>query len=220
MKPPEGVWRPIGAEYVNAILSQVRQFCSYVVLDLGSRVDESCAAALKACDRVTVVLDTEPAAIDQCAALLRQLEMVLSPKTPEIRLVAVDRLHQDQRMVAKHMSRRLKLTPVLTVTPAGDDLTAAYLEGTPLVTTPHPDDAFSRSMQALADVLVASDSRQDGVGHIHEVAAQKCVPAAGAPAADTGKARLSGGAFRHRSTPATRSLPHSTTPSRSPSEQS
>ncbi len=163
MKPAEGVWRPLGAEYVTAIISLVRQFCFHVVLDLGSRVDESVAAALKACDSVTVVLDTEPAAIDSCATLLRQLEKVLSPEMPEIRLVAVDRLHQNQRVAANHMTRRLKVRPVLTVTPAADDLSTAYLAGMPLLTTLHPDDAFSRSMQALADVLVSAAARRDGV---------------------------------------------------------
>ena len=163
MKTAEGVWRPLGAAYVTAIVSLVRQFCTHVVLDLGSRVDESVAAALRACDIVTVVLDTDPAAIDSCATLLRQLEMVMSPKMPEIRLVAVDRLHHNQGTVANQMVRHLKMRPVLTVTPAADDLATAYLAGMPLLTTLHPDDAFRRSIQALADALLSSASGRDGV---------------------------------------------------------
>jgi cellulose biosynthesis protein BcsQ len=122
-------------------------------------MDESVAAALKACDNVSIVLEAELAAIDSCATLLRQLQAVLCLKPPVIQLVAVDRMHQSQRIVATHMARHLKLAPVVTVTPAADDLSAAYLAGVPLLSTLHPDEAFARSLQALSDVLVSSESQ-------------------------------------------------------------
>jgi hypothetical protein len=82
---------------------------------------------------------------------------------PEIRLVSVDRLDRNQRKVVNHMTTHLKSRPVHTVTPAGDDLSTAYLAGMPLLASLQPDAAFSRSIQAFADVLVSSNGCRGAV---------------------------------------------------------
>jgi Flp pilus assembly CpaE family ATPase len=163
MKPAEGVWQALAPEYVSAILSRVREFSSYVVVDLGSRIDHSASVALKDCDSLTIVVDTEVAAVDCCATLLHQLDVVMGSEGPEIHLVTVDRLHHNHRIVANRIAARLKIRPSLTVTAAPDELSHAYLGGAPLLSLQHPDVAFARSMQALSDLLLSSQSVQEPI---------------------------------------------------------
>lgn len=163
MKPAPGIWHPPSAGDVTAQISLAQQRSAYVVLDLGSRLDEATAEAVIACDTVTVVLDTEPAAIDAGAELLRQLECVIAGNLPEIRLVMVDRTHQNQQLAASRMAQHPKMRPVVTITPAPDELSNAYQAGVPLLSMLHPDDSFSRSIQALSDVLLAADIRGQAI---------------------------------------------------------
>ena len=159
MKPAAGIWRPPAAGDVTGLISLAQQLSAYVVLDLGSRLDEAAAEAVLACDSVTVVLDTEPASIDAGAELLRRLDRVIAGSLPEVRLVMVDRTHQNQQQAVSRLARHPKMKPVVTVTPAPDELSNAYQAGVPLLSMLHPDESFSRSIQALSDVLLVSSVR-------------------------------------------------------------
>jgi len=151
MPESRSVWRPLPREHVDALVALSRQTGSCAVVDLGSRFDDAVAAALGACQCLVLVVDSDPSSISRGAAMYSQVQAVMRSSPCDVQMVLVER-NSGRDLPLEEITRTMKLAPIGTINPAVDALGASYTARLPLAAL-HPDDAFSRDIQALVDSL-------------------------------------------------------------------
>jgi DNA-binding response OmpR family regulator len=161
-----GIRPPIGAEYVQAIISAARKVAPYVVLDLPARMDEGVVAALKLCDCLALIVNREPASAQCGAAMLHQIESVISPALG-VRRVVVDRTILDEPLPMADIQRLLKAQAAMVVPQAASAIARSHWVKTPLMFL-HPDETFRLAHLELAQRLLAQCARSGGLGFDHE----------------------------------------------------
>jgi DNA-binding response OmpR family regulator len=148
-----GIRPPIGAEYVHAIISAARKVAPFVVLDLAARIDEEVMVALKLCDSIALIVDREPASVRCGAAMLYQIESVVSPSLG-VRRVVIDRTVLDEPLPMADIQYLLKVQPAVVVPQAATAIARSHWVKTPLMFL-HPDDRFRLAHLELAQHLLA-----------------------------------------------------------------
>jgi hypothetical protein len=78
------------------------------VLDLPAHIDAGVVEALKLCDCMALVVDREPASVRSGAAMLNQIESIVSPKLG-VRRVVVDRTVLDEPLPNADIQYPLKI---------------------------------------------------------------------------------------------------------------
>jgi Flp pilus assembly CpaE family ATPase len=161
-----GIRPPIGAEYVHAIVSGARKVAPYVVLDLPARIDEGVVAALKLCDCVALIVDREPASVLCGAAMLHQIESVIS-RAVGVRRVLVERTVLDDPFRMVDIQHLLKVQPAVVVPQAASAIARSHWAKTPLMFL-HPDELFRLAHLELTQYLLATSARSGGLVMDHE----------------------------------------------------
>jgi Flp pilus assembly CpaE family ATPase len=161
-----GVRPQISGEYAHSIISAARRVSPYVVLDLPARIDEGVVAALKLCDCVALIVDREPASIRCGAAMLHQIESVVSP-TLGVRRVVVDRTVLDQPVPMADIQHLLKVQPAVVVPQAASAISRSHWMKTPLMFL-HPDEIFRLAHLELTQSLLALCARPGALVEDHE----------------------------------------------------
>jgi ActR/RegA family two-component response regulator/MinD-like ATPase involved in chromosome partitioning or flagellar assembly len=156
-----GIRPPIGGEHVHAIVSAARKASPYVVLDLPPRIDEGVVEALKLCDCMALVVDREPASVRSGAAMLNQIESIVSPALG-VRRVVVDRTVLDEPLPMADIQYLLKLQPAVVVPQAASAIARSHWVKTPLMFL-HPDELFRLAHLELAQHLLARCVRAGAV---------------------------------------------------------
>jgi Flp pilus assembly CpaE family ATPase len=161
-----GICPPISAEYVQAIISAARKVSPYVVLDLPARIDEGVVAALRLCDCVALIVDREPASVRCGAAMLHQIESVIS-RAVGVRRVVVERTVLDDPLRMVDIQHLLKVQPAVVVPQAASAIARSHWAKTPLMFL-HPDELFRLAHLELTQYLLATCARSGGLVMDHE----------------------------------------------------
>jgi DNA-binding response OmpR family regulator len=161
-----GVQPAIGGEHVHAIISAARRLSPYVVLDLPARIDEGIVAALKLCDSLALIVDREPASVHCGAAMLHQIESVVSHALG-VRRVVVDRTVLDEPLPMADIQYLLKVQPAVVVPHAASPIARSHWVKTPLMFL-HPDELFRLAHLELAQHLLDLRGRSAALLVDHE----------------------------------------------------
>jgi len=156
-----GIRPSIGADYVHAIISAARKVAPYVVLDLPARIDEGVVAALKLCDCLALIVDREPASVRCGAAMLHQIESVISSAVG-VRRIVVDRTVLDEPLPMVDIQHLLKAQPAVVVPQAASAIARSHWAKTPLMFL-HPDELFRLAHLDLTQYLLATCGRSGGL---------------------------------------------------------
>lgn len=155
-----GTWRTLDAEHAYAIVSAAREAYPFVLLDLPPRIDEGVAQALKLSDSIVMIADREPASLQCCAALARQIRLATS-QSQQIGLALVYRTEFDSPVPLADIHKELKVHPLADVPSAARSIALSHSVRTPLALL-YPDDPFSVAHYELAEKLLVTAS---GSGH-------------------------------------------------------
>jgi ActR/RegA family two-component response regulator/MinD-like ATPase involved in chromosome partitioning or flagellar assembly len=164
----------VGAGSAHAVISAARKLAPYVVLDLPSRIDAGVVAALKLCDCLALIVDREPASVHCGAAMLHQIESVVSPALG-IRRVVVERTVLDDPLRMVDIQYLLKVQPAVVVPHAASALARSHWAKTPLMFL-HPDELFRLAHLELAQYLLATCARTGALSLDHAILHRSAIP--------------------------------------------
>jgi Flp pilus assembly CpaE family ATPase len=155
-----GTWRTLDADHAHAIVSAAREAYPFVLLDLPARIDEGVAQALKLSDSIVMIADREPASLQCCAALARQIRLATSSSL-ELGLALVHRTEFDSPIPLADIHKELKVHPLATIPCAAASIALSHSVRTPMALL-YPDDLFSVAHFELAEKMLVAAS---GPGH-------------------------------------------------------
>lgn len=161
-----GTWRTLDADHAHAIVSAAREAYPFVLLDLPARIDEGVAQALKLSDSIVMIADREPASLQCCAALARQIRLATS-QSQELGLALVHRTEFDSPVPLADIHKDLKVHPLATIPSAAGSIALSHSVRTPMALL-YPDDLFSVAHFELAEKLLvaASGGRHPSLGKL------------------------------------------------------
>lgn len=161
-----GTWRTLDADHAHAIVSAAREAYPFVILDLPSRIDEGVAQALKLSDSIVMIADREPASLQCCAALARQIRLATS-QSQELGLAIVHRTELDSPVPLADVHKELKVHPLATIPSAAGSIALSHSVRTPMALL-YPDDLFSVAHFELAEkmLVAASGGRHHSLGKL------------------------------------------------------
>lgn len=153
---PGGARQPIDAAYAKTIIAAAKQVCPHVVLDLPPRIDSGVEAALRVADRITLVIDREPASI-HCAPAMLEAIRAATLRTKDVRLAVVERTGLHSPALLADIKTQLRLHPQMIIPQATGAIAASQAARIPLVLV-DPEDPFSVAHLELAERLLADGS--------------------------------------------------------------
>jgi Flp pilus assembly CpaE family ATPase len=151
-----GTWRTLDADHAHAIVSAAREGYPFVLLDLPARIDEGVAQALKLSDSIIMIADREPASLQCCAALARQIRLATS-QSQELGLALVHRTEFDSPVPLADIHKELKVHPLATIPSAAGSIALSHSVRTPMALL-YPDDLFSVAHFELAEKMLVAAS--------------------------------------------------------------
>ena len=110
---------------------------------------------------MALVVDREPASVRSGAAMLNQIESIVSPALG-VRRVVVDRTVLDEPLPMADIQYLLKVQPSVVVPQAASDIARSHWVKTPLMFL-HPDELFRLAHLELAQHLLARCVRAGAV---------------------------------------------------------
>lgn len=161
-----GTWRTLGADHAHAIVSAAREAYPFVLLDLPARIDEGVAHALKLSDSIVMIADREPASLQCCAALARQIRLATS-QSQQLGLALVHRTEFESPVPLADIHKELKVHPLATIPSAAASIALSHSVRTPMALL-YPDDLFSVAHFELAEkmLVAASGGRHNSLGKL------------------------------------------------------
>lgn len=147
----------IDAAYAKAIIAAAKQISPHVVLDLPPRLDCGVEAALRLADRITLVLDREPASV-HCAPPMLEAIRAATSRGKDVRLAVVERTGLRSPALLADIKTQLRLHPQMIIPEAASSIAASHAAKIPLVLL-DPEHPFSVAHLELAERLLA-----DGTG--------------------------------------------------------
>ncbi len=155
-----GTWRTLDADHAHAIVSAAREAYPFVLLDLPPHIDEGVAQALKLSDSIVMIADREPASLQCCAALARQIRLATS-QAQELGLAIIHRTEFDSPIPLSDIHKELKVHPLATIPSAAASIALSHSVRTPMALL-YPDDLYSVAHFELAEKMLVAAS---GPGH-------------------------------------------------------
>lgn len=104
-------------EQMSAIVNELKQIASHVVLDLGVNLPSSSQRALEHCTHILVVAEPDPYTVDQTKALLADLSQMSQLRAQRI-VVMVHRVRNDLAVNAAELQKQLGYDIEAVFTPA------------------------------------------------------------------------------------------------------
>ena len=153
--PKDVQYRSLPSEYL-AIVQQLSNIASYVLLDLGPGIDQATEKVLSLCDILIIALEPYPNTVTRTRALID--ELVDAGFEKRMQIVLINRVRSDVQLTWNQVKEQLKAPIAVAFTPVPELAYQAARKNIPLVLQ-QPDSLVSQQFTKLAD-LVTSKVRQ------------------------------------------------------------
>lgn len=149
---PGRTYRAFSFDHARAILNGLAAMTDYTIVDLPSQPTTASRAALRQCDFVVLVSETDPASVQSAQATMQQLQAWEINKGI-IGLVVVHRVAPNGSMPASRIASELGCWVIAEVPPDAEACLMALKQQSALVVS-QPESDASRALTGLATDLV------------------------------------------------------------------
>lgn len=149
--PKDVQFRSLTSEYL-AIAQHLSNIASYVLLDLGTGIDQATEKVLSLCDILIIALEPNPNTVTRTRALIDELVDLGYDKRMQV--VLINRVRSDIQLTWNQVKEQLKAPIAVAFTPVPELAFQAARKNIPLVLQ-QPDSLVGQQFTKLADLITA-----------------------------------------------------------------
>ena len=149
--PKDVQYRSLTSEYL-AIAQQLSNIASYILLDLGTGIDQATEKVLSLCDMLIIALEPYPNTVTRTMVLID--ELVNAGFDKRMQVVLINRVRSDVQLTWNQVKEQLKAPIAVAFTPVPELAFQAARKNIPLVLQ-QPDSLVAQQFTKLADLVTS-----------------------------------------------------------------
>lgn len=146
----------VGAVHMNAIIDQLRTFCSYVVVDTPSYFNDVVLGLVETSDKILLVAGLDIPNVKNVKIALQTLRLLNTP--PEKLMLVLNRANSKVKLDIGEVERTLQIKADAMI-PSEIVVPQAVNKGEPVVTHA-PKSAVAKSLQGLSELFLPQKARR------------------------------------------------------------